>query len=103
MSIIQKQLDKALKVMSSPQKDSKMGHQAKLNATKCQHKLNQLWTNNTESIINNNNAIMMNNKPPKRVQNKFIGTMNVKIENNETKPFDLQTGKNESTKNNNKP
>ena len=64
MNIIKKQLDKALKAMSSHEKIEKMRHQAKLNATKCQHKLNQLWTNNTELMINNNGAIMMTNTQP---------------------------------------
>ena len=66
MNIIQRQLDEALKIVSSHEKIKKMRQQATSNATKHQHKLYQLWTNNIESIIKNNKAIMMKDKPPKQ-------------------------------------
>ena len=77
-----------------------MSHQAKLNATKCQHKLNQLWKNNTESMKNNNSTMIMADTPPERFQDKFKQTKRVNIANDKVKISNLQTVENKNIKNN---
>ena len=78
-----------------------MRHQAKLNATKCQHKLNQLWTNTTGSIKSDNRTMMMTNTPPEHFQDKFKQTKRANFENEEVKTYNLQTVENKNTENNN--